>query len=86
MHGIPFWRFEGLRGQTLGGLPLIDRKSIAVGVLTIIRISKAHGVLAEFSVAHQAFEKINRNNLGNLANIWVWQFTKVFHERIVTNM
>jgi hypothetical protein len=59
---------------------IFDWKSIAVGMLTIIRISIGYGVLAELWVTNQAVAKINTSTLDNLAFCSVWKILIIFHE------
>jgi hypothetical protein len=80
--------FASLEGRIiLGGIPSFDDKRNAVGMLTKIKISIAHGVLAGLGVNSQATAKISITKLGNLAISLVWQIKKVFHrKKFTTNL
>ena len=64
----------------------LDRKRNTFGMLTKIKISKAHGVLAGLGVTSQAIEKFSTTKLGNLTISSVWQIKKVFHKKYLSLM
>jgi len=79
--------FASLEGMLLGGIYMagvmyLDGKINTVGMLTKIKISKAHGVLAGLRITSQAIEKFSITKLGNLTISSVWQIKKVFHRKI----
>ncbi len=53
-------------------------------MLTIIRISKAYGILAKMWVNNQAVAKINTSTLDNLAFRSVWKILIIFHVKYLT--
>jgi len=69
--------FASLGG--FGGLTFSGGKSHAAGMVTKKRIPKALGVLAETGGIRQAFAKINKMKLGNLAIRSVFQILKFVH-------
>lgn len=71
--------FASLEGLTFGGFNYFGGKSATVGMLTKIRVPKAHGVHACFGATHQAYAIISIIKLGNLTISSFWQILKFFH-------